>query len=119
MINSVSPIIDPTLPLESEVRVVELMSYPPDPTLSSESVKTEVVSMNKYSSYSYLPVENELKPVEVFMLHSDYSRQEEILFVLTEPSLSSEVISFDWSNLIESHLHSSVPFQIVVNVTTR
>ena len=41
------------------------------------------------------------------------------MFVSTEPSLSSEVISFDWSNLTESHLHSSVPFQIVVQVTTR
>ena len=39
--------------------------------------------------------------------------------VSTKPSSSSEVISFDWSNLTESHLHSSVPFQIVVNVTAR
>ena len=38
--------------------------------------------------------------------------------VSTEPSPSTEVISFDWSNPTESHLHSSVPFQIVVNVTT-
>ena len=53
------------------------------------------------------------------MLHSYCSRQEEILSILTEPSPSSEVISFDWSNLIKSHLHSSVPFYIVVNVTAR
>ena len=39
--------------------------------------------------------------------------------ISTEPSLSSEVISFDWSNLTESSLHSSVHFQIVVNVTAR
>ena len=39
--------------------------------------------------------------------------------ISTEPSPSSEVISFDWSNLTEFHLHSSVPFQIVVNVTAR
>ena len=38
--------------------------------------------------------------------------------VSTEPSLSSEVISFD-CNLTESHPHLSVPFQIVLNVTTR
>ena len=100
--------VDPTLPLKSEV--VELMSFPPDPTLSSKSVKTEVVSLTKSLSCSSLLVENELKPAEVFMLHSDCSRQEEILSVLTEPSPSSEVISFDWSNLIESRLHSSVPF---------
>ena len=41
VINSVSSIIDPTLPLESEV--VESMLFPPDPALSSKSVKTEVV----------------------------------------------------------------------------
>ena len=39
--------------------------------------------------------------------------------ISTKPSPSSEAISFDWSNLIESCLHSSVPFQIVVNVTAR
>ena len=75
--------------------------------------------MTKSSSCSSLPVENEPKPAEVVMLHSDCSRQEEILSVSTEPSPSTEVISFDWSNLTESCLHSSVPFQIVVNVTAR
>ena len=39
--------------------------------------------------------------------------------VSTKPSPSNEVIYFDWSNLTESRLHSSVPFQIVVNVTAR
>ena len=38
---------------------------------------------------------------------------------MTEPSLSSEVIPFDWSNLTESPLNLSVPFQIVVNVSAR
>ena len=37
----------------------------------------------------------------------------------TEPSPISEVISFDWSNLTEYRLHSSVPFQIVVRVTAK
>ena len=37
----------------------------------------------------------------------------------TEPSLSSEVISFDWSNLTEYRLHSSVPFQIAMRVSTK
>ena len=72
VVDSDLPIIDPTLPSKSEV--VELMSFPPDPALSSESVKTEVVSLTKYSSCSSLPVENELNLVEVFMIHSDYSR---------------------------------------------
>ena len=106
VINSLSSIIDPTLPSESEV--VESMSFPPDLALSSKSVKTEVVSLTKYSSCSSLLVENELKPAEAFMLRSNCSRQEEILSVSTEPSPSSEVISFDWSNLTESRLHSRV-----------
>ena len=95
MVDLDSSMVDTTLPLKSEVKVVDLMSSPPDPTLSSKSVKTEVVSLTKSSSCSSLPVENELKPAEVFMLHYDCSRQEEILSILTEPSLSNEVISFD------------------------
>ena len=95
------------------------MSSPPNPTLSSESIKTEVVALTKYSSCSSLSVESELKPAEVYMLCSDCYRQEKILSLLTEPSPSTEVISFDWSNLTESRLHSSVPFQIVVNVTAK
>ena len=110
MVDPSPSLVDPTLLLKSEVEVVELMSSPPDPTLSSETVKTEVVSLTKSSSHSSLLVENEPKPVEVFMLCFDCSRQEEILSVSIEPSPSSEVISFDWSNLTESHLHSSVPF---------
>ena len=75
--------------------MVESMSCPPDPTLSSKSVKTEVVALTKSSSCSSLLVENELNPAEVLILCSDCSRQEEILSVLTEPSPSNEVISFD------------------------
>ena len=89
--------------------MVESISFPPDPYLSSKSVKTEVVSLTKSSSCSSLPVENELNPVEVFMLHSYCSRQEEILSLSTKPSPISEVISFDWSNLTMYRLHSSVP----------
>ena len=66
VINSDSFVVDPTLPSKSEVKVVESMSSPPNPTLSSESVKTEVVALTKSSSCSSLPVENELKPVEFF-----------------------------------------------------
>ena len=84
--------------MKSEVEVVESTSSPPDPTLSSESAKTEVVALTESSSCSSLPVESELKPAEVFMLHSDCSRQEEILSLLTEPYPSKVVISFDWSS---------------------
>ena len=39
--------------------------------------------------------------------------------LLTEPSPSTEVISFDWSNLTESRLHLSVPFQIAMQVNSK
>ena len=81
VINLVSSIIDPILPLESEV--VKSRSFPPDPTLSSESVKTEVVALTKSSSCSSLIVENQLNPAEFFMLHSDCSLEEGILYVST------------------------------------
>ena len=43
-IDPVPTLFDPTLPLESQVKVVELMSSPPNPTPSSKSVKIKVVS---------------------------------------------------------------------------
>ena len=52
--------VNPTLLLKSEVEVVELMSSPLGPTLSSKSVKTEVVSLTKFSSCSSISVESEL-----------------------------------------------------------
>ena len=35
--------------------------------------------------------------------------------VSTEPPPSTEVFSFDWNRLIEPHLPSSIPFQIILN----
>ena len=62
VVNSVSSMIDPTLPFKSEVKVVESISSLPSPTLSSESVDTEVVTLAQYSSLPSLPIEIELKP---------------------------------------------------------
>ena len=59
VVNSDLYVVDPTLHLESEVKVVEKVSFPPDPALLSESVKTEVVSLTKSSSCSSPPIENE------------------------------------------------------------
>ena len=54
VVNSDLFVVYPTLLLKSEVQVVESMSSPPDPTLSSESVNTEVVALTKSSSCSSL-----------------------------------------------------------------
>ena len=85
VVDSNLSVVDPTLPLDSEVKVVESVSFSPYPTLSLGSVKTEAVALTKYSSCSSLPVENEPKPAEVFILRSNCSRQEEILSLLTDP----------------------------------
>ena len=108
-LKSEEQVVRPTLPLEIEVKVVESRSYPIDPTLLSKSVKIEVVAPTQSLSCPYLPVESGLKFAEVFIVSSDCSMQEEFFSLSTEPSLSSEVISFDKSNIIESRLHSSVP----------
>ena len=68
VVKSDSSVVDPTFPFKSEVKVVESTPYPPDPTLSLESVNTEVVTLTKSLSCSSLLVENELKPAEFFML---------------------------------------------------
>ena len=109
MVDPSPSLVDPTLPLESEAKVVESMSCPPNPTLSSESVETEVVPSTQSSSCPSLLIKSENHPAEVFVVSSDFSMQEEVLSLSTGPSPSSEVISFDWSNLIEYSLHLSVP----------
>ena len=111
--------VDPTLPLESEVKVVESMLPPPDPTLSLESVDTEVVPLTQSSCCASLLIESENHLAEVFVVSSDCSTHKEILSLSIEPSPSSEVISFDWSNLTESRIPSSVPFQISVRVVAK
>ena len=45
VIDSVSSLVYPTLPMESEFKAVDLMSSPPDTTLSSKSVKTKVFTL--------------------------------------------------------------------------
>ena len=79
--------------------MVEFMSSPPDPTPSSESVKIELIYLIQSLSSPSLLVESELKPLEFFTISFDCSVQVEVFYLSTEPSPSSEVISFDWSNL--------------------
>ena len=119
VVNPVLTSVDPTLILKSEVEVVELTSSPPNPTLSSESVNIEVISLTQSSSSPSLPIESENHPAVVFVVSSHCSMQEEVLSLSMGTSPSSEVISFYWSNLIESHLHSSVPFQIVIRIISK
>ena len=80
VVDSDSSVVDPTLPLKSEVKVIELTSSPLDPTLSSKNVKTEVVPSTEYYTCLSLLIESENHPVEVFIVSFDYSMQEDCLF---------------------------------------
>ena len=64
-----------------------------------EHVVIHVIIKELHWKWFYVKVfankENELNPAEVFVLRLDCSRQEEIFSISTEPSQSSEVISFD------------------------
>ena len=56
-----------------------------------------------------------MKTYEVSIISLDCSTQGEIMSISIEPSPSTEVIAFDWSNLRESRIH----FQISMQVTAR
>ena len=128
MVNSVSSVVDPTLPLKGEVKVVDSVSSEVDPTLPSKSqfqvvnldssvidptlpLKGEVKVVESMSSPpdTSLPIESENHSAKVFVVSSDCSMQEEVLSLSTKPSLSSEVISFDWSNLTKGLLLAFYP----------
>ena len=76
VIDPTSSLVNVTLILESKVKLAELMSSPPDPTLSLESVNIEVVPLTQSPSCPSLLVESELKPAEVFVVNLDCSTQE-------------------------------------------
>ena len=88
-------LVYPTIPLESEFKVVESIYSTPNPTLSLESLETEVVPLTQSSSCPSLLIESENHPVEVFVVSSGCSMQEQVLSLSIEPSPSSEAISFD------------------------
>ena len=81
------------------------MSSPPDPTSPPKSFKTKLVTLTQYPSFPSIQVESEMKTSEVFMVSFDCSTQGEIMSISTKSSPSTEVISFDWSNLTESNIH--------------
>jgi hypothetical protein len=85
-------LVDPTLPLESEVnKVVGPIQSLIDPTL---------------------PLESEVDTTQVLLVTSYFSGQGGISPISMEPPLSTEVISFDWNSLEEPCLPSYLPFQI-------
>ena len=105
MIDLISIIVDPTLPLESETHITQV----DDPLVD------QVVDSISHSVDPILPIENELQTTQVLLVTSDSSMLGGISSVSTEPPPSTEVFSFDWNILTEPCLPSSIPFQIIVN----
>ena len=76
VINSVSSVIDPTLPSESEL--VKSMSFLPGLILLSKNIPIEAVTVIQSLPPPTLPYESGVQTAKVLMLHSDFSQQEEI-----------------------------------------
>ena len=95
MIKPLLSLVDPTLPLESDIhQVVESIPSSINPTLPS---KSEV-------STSHI----------LFTVNLELSKQGGTDFISNEPPPSSHISSFDWNSLVESFLPSNAPFQIKV-----
>ena len=88
-------LINPTLPLESEVhQVVESIPSSINPTL---------------------PLKSEVSASHIFFTASlEITKQGDTKRILDKPPPSSQITSFDWDSLVESCLPSDTPFQIKV-----
>jgi hypothetical protein len=93
-------LVDPTLLLESDesTKVISPMQYLVDPTLL----------LGSDASFDY-----------VFSISSSVpSEQGGIPLSLSMLPPSPRMVSFDWNDLVEPHLPSSAPFQIMVKVNS-
>jgi hypothetical protein len=109
--------IDPTLPLDNEDELVELV--PPSvvtPTLSPLESKDQVVDPVPSSVDPTLPLKSEVYTIQVLLITTDKFGQGGISPVSKEPPPSTKVISFDWNRLTAPRLPSYFPLQIIVQV---
>jgi hypothetical protein len=101
MITSMQSSVDPTLILESDdsTKVITLMQSSFDPTLLLGS---DVSIDHVFSISNSIPYE-----------------QGDFLLILSMLPPNSRMVSFDWSNLVETNLPSLTPFQIRVEVNSK
>jgi hypothetical protein len=92
------PPIDPILPLENEIQVVNLISPSVDPTL---------------------PLESKPDTTQVFLIDIDSVVSKGVPPSPVGPPPSNEAICFDWDVLTAPRLPSYIPFQITVQVCGR
>jgi hypothetical protein len=117
MVDPISSLVNPTLPLESEAQAVD--SFPPvDPILPLEN-ETQVVDLISPSVDPTLPLESKPDTAHVFLVDSEYVVSGSIPPSPVGPPLSNEAIHFDWDVLTRPHLPSYIPFQITVQVCGR
>ena len=117
VVKPISALVDPTLLLESDPDVIEPMSALVNPTLPSESDFHGVVESIPLSINPTLPLESEVSSSHIFFTSSsELIEQGGIELTSDQPPPSSQIASFDWDSLVESHLPSDAPFQIKVKV---
>jgi hypothetical protein len=123
MVMSMQSSTDLTLLLESveSTKAVMLMKSSTDPTLLLESVEsTKVVMPMQYSVDPTLLLGSDVSTDYVFSIsRSVLSEQGGILLTSSTPPPSPRMVSFDWNDLVESHLPSSAPFQIRVEFNSK
>ena len=100
---------------DSKLLKVDVISQKQPPiasqeTSSNQPLVDEVVDPIQYSIDPTSPLKGEFDTTQVFLVNSDCPRQGEILNVSIKSPPSTEVIPFDWDNLAELCLPSSIPF---------
>jgi hypothetical protein len=138
-----SPSVDPILPLENEIQVVNPVSpsvdpIPPlrnvkvtdpvpssvSPTLPLKSVEVvypspPLVDPIQSSVDPTLLIESKPDTAHVFLINTDSTMPGGIPPPPVEPPPSNEAILFDWGALTGPRLPSHIPFQITVQVRGR
>ena len=112
MIESMSSLVDPTLPSKSDLyQVIELMQYSVNPTLPSKSDFHEVVESIPLLINPTLPLESEVSASHIFFTaSSELIEQGGTELASDRPPPSSRIASFDWDSLVEPCLPSNAPF---------
>jgi hypothetical protein len=111
----------PNLPLVYELvnRVpssVTLVGQVIDLVPSSLNMVDQVIHLVPSPVYPNILMKSELDTTQVFLVTLDSSEQGVISPIPTERPLSNEVISIYWNRLIEPHVPSYMPFEIIVEV---
>jgi hypothetical protein len=115
--------VDPTLPLKSEIQVVDPSPSLVDLSLPLESDTHQVIDLIPSSVDPTLPLESEVDIAHVFLVNTDSTIQGGISPPTVEPPPSNEAIHFDWHGItgpvfLPMYLSKSL-FRFVVGASLR